>query len=142
MNAIQNELSNNGCFFFLENVPIENSSKFDEVVSSMVRNGEISEKVSEFLQNGEAKLSKFYHLLKTHNIPIELDKPADWLEENGYPVRGIISCKGAPTEKLAGLVDHFLQPGMKQLPSFLKDTKHTLQVVEDINEKIESGEFS
>ena len=45
-------------------------------------------------------------------------------------------------ERLAGLVDHFLQPGMKQLPSFLKDTKHTLQLVENINEKIESGEFS
>ena len=31
---------------------------------------------------------------------------------------------------------------MKQLPSFLQDTKHTLQIVENINEKIESGEFS
>ena len=57
-------------------------------------------------------------------------------------MRGIISCKGAPTEKLAGLVDHFLQPGMKQLPSFLKDTKDTLQIIENMNEKIESGEFS
>ena len=108
----------------------------------MVINGEISEKVSEYLQDGKSELSNFYHLLKTHNIPVDLDNPSEWLQEQGYPVRGIISCKGAPTEKLAGLVDHFLQPGMKQLPSFLKDTKDTLQIIENMNEKIESGEFS
>ena len=65
-----------------------------------------------------------------------------WLEEKGFPIRGIISGRGAPTEKLAGLVDHFLQPGMAGLPTFIKDTKHTLQLIEDINRKIEKGELS
>ena len=31
---------------------------------------------------------------------------------------------------------------MKLLPSFLQDTKHTLQIIVNINEKIDSGEFS
>ena len=39
-------------------------------------------------------------------------------------------------------MEHFLQPGMTSLPSFLKDTKHVLQIIEDINEKIDRGEFS
>ena len=39
-------------------------------------------------------------------------------------------------------MDHFLQPGMQQLPSFLQDTKHTLQILEDINKKIDQGEMS
>ena len=35
-----------------------------------------------------------------------------------------------------------MQPGMTKLPSFLKDTKHVLQIVEEINEKIDNGEVS
>ena len=54
----------------------------------------------------------------------------------------IISGVGGPTERLAGLIDHFLQPGMKKLGSFLKDTKHTLELIENINEKVDKGELS
>ena len=39
-------------------------------------------------------------------------------------------------------MDFFLQTGMQNLPSFLRDTKHTLQVIEDINQQIENGEVS
>ena len=39
-------------------------------------------------------------------------------------------------------MDYFLQPGMKSLPSFLQDTKHTLEIIEDINKKVDSGELS
>ena len=60
----------------------------------------------------------------------------------GFPIRGIISGRGAPSERLAGFVDYFLQPRMKSLPSFLQDTKQTLKVIEQINERIERGEFS
>ena len=31
---------------------------------------------------------------------------------------------------------------MKNLSSFLKDTKHTLQLIEQINEKVDRGELS
>ena len=85
---------------------------------------------------------QFYHLLKTHNIPTTLVNPAEWLQENGFPVRGIISCLNSPTERLAGFIDHFLQPGMKSLDTFLQDTKHTLQIISQLNDKIESGELS
>jgi hypothetical protein len=67
---------------------------------------------------------------------------SDWLSETGFPIRGIISGRGAPTERLAGFIDHFLQPGMRELETFLKDTKHTLRIIEEINDKIDGGEFS
>ena len=110
-------------------------TKCDNLVQNMCVNDEIPEKVSEYLQGGQAKMSKFYHLLKTHKIPTDLEDPKDWLEKEGFPIRGIISGRGSPTERLGGLVEHFLQPGMTSLPSFLKDTKHVLQIIEDINEK-------
>ena len=108
----------------------------------MCLQGEISVKISEYLQNGQTKMPKFYHLLKTQKIPIELDDPNDWLSEEGFPIRGIISGRGSPTERLSGFIEHFLQPGMASLPSFLKDTKHVLQLVEEINERIDNGEIT
>ena len=111
-------------------------------VNKLFHDGEISEKIMIYLLNGEKKLSKFYHLLKTHKIPLDVDNPAQWLENNGFPVRGIIAACGSPTERLAGFVDFFLQPGMTSLPSFLRDTKHTLQQIEQINCKVDNGEIS
>ena len=74
--------------------------------------------------------------------PQELDDPSDWLSEKGFSIRSIISGRGSPTEKLSGFIEQFLQPGMASLPSFLKDTKHVLQLVEEINERIDNGEIS
>ena len=108
----------------------------------MLKNEEITSKVADYLKNGDKSLSKFYHLLKTYKIPPELENPDQWLAERGFPIRGIISGRGSPTERLASFVDHFLQPGMKSLPTFLQDTKHTLQLVEDINDKIERKEMT
>ena len=95
-----------------------------------------------FLLSGGKNLSNFYHLLKTHKISQNVENPSEWLQEHGFPLRGIISGRGGPTERLASFVDFFLQPGMKQLPSFLQDTKHVLQIIDEINKKIEKDEVS
>ena len=57
-----------------------------------------------------------------------------------YQYDGLSLGYGSPTERLAGYVDCILQPGMKSLPSFLKDTIHTLQLIEETNDKISSGD--
>ena len=80
--------------------------------------------------------------MKTHKIPTSIQNPSQWLDENGCPIRGIVSCCGSPTEQLSGFVDYFLQEGMKKLGSFLKDTKHTLEIIEQVNDKIDDGEVS
>ena len=43
---------------------------------------------------------------------------------------------------MSGYVDHFLQPGMRELPTFLQDAKDTLKVIEEINDKIERKDLS
>ena len=58
------------------------------------------------------------------------------------PIRGIVSGIGTPTERLSGFVDFFLQPGIKNLDSFLQDGKHTLQLIEETNDRIRAGEIS
>ena len=102
----------------------------------MLSRREISESVAIYLLSGGKNLSIFYHLLKTHKIPQNVVNPDDWLLEHGYPLRGIIAGRGGPTERLASFVDFFLQPGMKELPSFLQDTKHVLQIIDEINQKV------
>jgi hypothetical protein len=54
---------------------IDIKTRQDNLISRMFQMGEITEKVSDYLQLGGDKLSKFYHLLKTHNIPTNLDNP-------------------------------------------------------------------
>ena len=114
--------------------------KKDIIVDSMVQREEISDKVAQFLRAGKCEVAKYYHLVKTHKIPTDIDNPEDWLNEHGYPLRGIVSGIGTPTERISGFVDYFLQPGMQNLGSFLKDGKHTLQIIEEINDKIEQDD--
>ena len=54
---------------------------------------------------------------------------------NGYPARGIISCRNTPTEALQDYVDFLVNPAMKDQKSFIKDTKHALQIIKKANEE-------
>ena len=141
--AGEKELSNDDFYEVIHDDPTDDIKKqCTDLVVDMQRRKEISDSVADYLLSGEVKLSNFYHLVKTHSLPADSQAAQEWLDEKGFPIRGIISGVGAPTEKLAGLVDHFLQPGMAGLPTFLKDTKHTLQLIDGLNEKIERGELS
>ena len=51
----------------------------------------------------------------------------------GFPARGIISCNNTPTEALQDYIDFKVNPAMKGLKSYLKDTKHFVQVLEEAN---------
>ena len=62
----------------------------------MFLDNEISESIAKYLKSGGKNLPKLNHLLKTHKIPGDIDNPVEWLENNGYPLRGIISGQGGP----------------------------------------------
>ena len=53
----------------------------------------------------------------------------------GFPARGIISCRKTPTEALQDYVDFLVNPAMKQHQSYIKDTKHALQLIKKANEE-------
>ena len=141
-NAGERELSKPN-YVEVEEGPVDEVSiKVRYFVEKLFNNQEISETIMSYLLNGGQRLSKFYHLLKTHKIPLDVSDPSSWLESHGFPVRGIISGVGSPTERLAGFVDFFLQPGMTSLSSYLRDTKHTLQCIEEVNMKVDKGEIN
>jgi hypothetical protein len=143
LKAGEEELNDVDCYEQVMNDPTKKiKQKNDIIVDAMIQKGEIPEKVGEYLKDGEVKLARFYHLLKTHKIPPSIGDAARWLDERGFPTRGIISCCGTPTERLAGFVDFFLQAGMKNLDTFLQDTKHTLQIIENLNDQVRNGEVS
>ena len=55
--------------------------------------------------------------------------------KTGFPARGIISCRNTLTEALQDYVDFLVNPAMKQHKSYIKDTKHALQLMEKANEE-------
>ena len=95
-----------------EDKSLEIKRKSDILVDTMVQRDEISEKVAEFMRAGKCEVAKYYHLVKTNKILTDIDNPENWLMENGYPLRGIVSGIGTPTERISGFVDYFLQPGI------------------------------
>ena len=52
---------------------------------------------------------------------------------NNPPGRPIISGNGCPTERISQFVAFFLQPGVKDIRSYIKDTTHFLSVLSTIN---------
>ena len=57
------------------------------------------------MEDGEVNLPKYYHVLKTHKLATEVRDPSSWLETNGYPVRGMISGRGAPLRSFQVLLN-------------------------------------
>ena len=60
----------------------------------------------------------FYGIPKIHKI--------------NSPLRPIVSWFDSPTDNLSKYITHYLQPLTDKLPSFIKDTKHFLQLINDI----------
>ncbi|XP_064479668.1 uncharacterized protein LOC135392988 isoform X2 [Ornithodoros turicata] len=75
----------------------------------------IDSAVYEYLLPRNSKPGRFYMLPKIH-------KP-------GNPGRPIVSCNGTATEKLSSFVDHLLKDIPPRLPSYIKDTNHFLQIL-------------
>ena len=58
-------------------------------------------------------------------------------EEN--PLRLITSCRGSAIENLSAFTEFYLKPLAQNLPSFIMDTTHFLQKIEELNK---TGPFS
>ena len=103
----------------------------------MVSNGWMEEKTGEFIvTNARNSNPGVYHEFpKTHKI--ENEETYDFSQ--GFPSRGIVSCNNTPTEALQDYSEMKVNPGMKNLDSFRRDTKHVLQEIEKRND---SGEIS
>ena len=105
-------------------------------MTDLQQNDQIKDTTAEFIidKTKDTEPGAYTEQPKTHKF----DKETQNISE-GFPARGIISCRNTPTESLQDFIDFQLSQGMKVLPSYLKDTKHVLQKLHLRNEK---GEVS
>ena len=87
-------------------------------VEDMYQNGEIDITVKEYLQDCKCRTPEFYTIPKIHKIPLK-----------GRP---IVSGNEGPTEKISQFVDHFLNPPTTKIRSYVKDTTHLLQILNQL----------
>jgi hypothetical protein len=92
--------------------------RVNQVLDSMRKDSIITDEMHEFAKPKASRPARFYVLPKVHKA--------------GVPGRPVVSACGAPTEGLSEIVDHFLQPLMTTIPSYIKDTNDFLRKVRDL----------
>jgi hypothetical protein len=91
-------------------------------IEDMFQNGEIDEATKKYLLSDSNKTAKLYFLPKIHK---GISPP---------PGRPVVAANGAPTEKISQFVDHFVNPFCPSIKSFVKDTTHFLQKIEEVGQ--------
>ena len=81
--------------------------------------GQIDKDIANWVVNNKPKPGKAFGTIKTH--------------KEGNPLRLITSCCGTAIENLSAFTEYYLKPLAQKLPSFVKDTTHLLQKIEDLN---------
>ena len=100
-------------------------SHFEEIktiVDKMVDDDEIDRSCASFLTNYPCRTAQFYMLPKIHK---RLDNP---------PGRPIVSGNNCPTEKISQFVDFFLKPIVQDTQSYIRDTTHFLNIIDNYNQ--------
>jgi len=103
-----------------ENLTMAHHNLIGRTVANMLEVDEISEKCYNYLVAKGTRTSLFYLLPKIH--------------KNKFPPPGrpILSANDSPTEKISALVDHFLRPLVPSIKSYVKDTNHFLNIIQDL----------
>ena len=89
-----------------------------------LQKGQIDQNIANWVVNNKTKPGKAFSTIKTH--------------KEGNPLRLITSCCGTAIENLSAFTEFYLKPLAQTWPSFVKDTTHLLQKIEDLNK---SGPF-
>ena len=83
-----------------------------DILSRLQKSGVITEDMATYAVPVDSKPARFYILPKFH--------------KTGCPGRPIVSAVGSPTEGLSELVDHFIQPFVPNIQSYIRDTQDFL----------------
>ena len=89
-------------------------------VDKMLESKEIDKKCAEYLVIDTPRTANFYLLPKIHKGTIP------------PPGRPIVSANDCPTERISQFVDHFIQPLIPNLKSYIKDSGHFLWLLENL----------
>ncbi len=86
-------------------------------VRAMYQDGVIDKTTAEYLlPPSQVRTQEMYFLTKLHKTP--------------YSERPIVSGCNGPTEKVSAYMDHWLQPLARSLPSYIKDSKAFINIIE------------
>ena len=100
-----------------ENLTLAHHTLIKERVNKMLNSKEISPKTAEYLILETPRTPNFYLLPKIHKNVIP------------PPGRPIVSANGCPSERISQFVDHFIQPLVRKLPSYLRDSTHLINLL-------------
>ena len=78
----------------------------------------IDDKTAKYFKENSPKPGHFYTIPKIH--------------KQGHPGHLIVSSNSYPTERISQFVDHHLQPLVTKLPSYIKDTTHIFNKLNNI----------
>ena len=94
--------------------------KVESLVNRMFTHKEIDQKCAEYLTIETPRTANFFLLPKIHKGKIP------------PPGRPIVSANDCPTERISQLVDHFIQPLVPKLDSYIRDSGHFLWILDNI----------
>ena len=92
------------------------------ILDEMFRSLQIDRSCYLYLTDSNIRTAQFYTLPKIHKK--KLDPPG----------RPIVSGNGCPTERISQFIDHFLQPSVKSIRSYIKDTTDFLSMLESLGQ--------
>ena len=96
----------------------EHYKAIDTKCNDMLIKQEIDISVYDYLTHTPVRTAQFYMLPKIHK------------KKATPPGRPIVSGNGCPTERISQFVDHFLQPGVKKISSYIQDTTDFLRILQ------------
>lgn len=127
-----NQLNDQTVYSLLtENPFLETCSNIKLILEDLVFTKNISQKLFKNLIVANPKIGSFRILPKLH--------------KSKFSVRPIINCVNHPTSNICLLIDIILQPFVRSCPSFIQDSQHTIQKLNNkqfpLNCKIYSCDF-
>ena len=99
---------------------MQNNAKIRQAVGVLQERGVINSKTARDLLETKIKTQHFYTLPKIHK------------STSNPPCRPIVSSVRAPTERISAFVDLLLKPLVKNLPSYVRDTKDFLTALHSL----------
>lgn len=95
------------------------NNELNQILTDALKNNQIDEKTKETLSIKHPRTANFYTLPKIH--------------KKDNPGRPVVNSIGSVTEKISAYVDETLKPLARLVPSYIKDTTHFINTLEDID---------
>ena len=112
---------------------VSNNTTVKTTVTKLIENESLPEEANSLvLQPSQLGKPCFYMLPKIHKMTYPTEMPI------GRPIVSAISC---PTEKISQFLDSIFQPIVSKLPTYVKDTNHALQILQDVNRNLHIPEL-